>query len=256
MIPCFFFGDELIRLTCFVCLFSYPIHNKKVTYGLALVTIANTMIDFQTFYSQTVQEILYPILPISILPNNLSSPLTFVTLFNTILTMQLKKFILVSWIALVTSIVLGCIYRTAKHINHFGRTAVALTKFASPILVASMVLFLTPEEAIHQEARFISIAAGLCFCFITLKLIVFGMAHMAYASIQADILPLLLVLGFITWEYDYASQRRLTPLGLTFLLQCVTVYYLLRAIYWTHVAIHQLCERLDVYLFIIKQKHK
>ena len=230
---------------------------EKVNYGLALITICNTLFDFKSFYEQPVQKALFPIIPISILPENPASPSLFVATLNSILRMQLKHFILVSWVLLSTSIVLGCMYRTAKHINNPGETLVAFTKFFSPIIVAVMVLAVTPTEAIQQEVRLISLVSGLCICFITLKLIVLSMGRMAYASFQKDIIPLVLVLGFVAWEYDYAPyERRLKPKGLTFLLEGLTFYYLIRIIHWTSRAINQLCEKLDVYLFRIKPKEK
>ena len=227
---------------------------NKVNYGLAFAALASAWLDGKTFFHQTVQQALFPVLPISMLPDNPKSPSLFVTIFNAILTLNLKHCLLIGWIVMVISIVLGCIYRVAKHVNHTTKFLGALTKMASPMIVAWMMVGMTPTQAIQQEARLISLASGLCICLITVKMIVFSMARMAYASLQKDIFPCVLVLGFIAWEYEYTSHTRLKPAGLTLLLQALTVYYIARVVYWTSIAIHQLCDKLDVYLLTIKRK--
>lgn len=231
----------------------------EVNYGLAVICMANSLIDFKSFYEQTVQDTLWPILPISTLPQTPLSPSLFVTIINNFLTMPMKQLVLTLWLMLATSIVVGCWYRTALYINNLPKTCAALTMFASPLLVTFMVLVVLPEEAVQAECRLISLACGLCLCFITVKIIVLSMAKMSYACIQPDILPLLCVLGFVTWEYEYSvlwdQPRRLKPLGFHFLLQCLTVYYLVRIFHWTSTAMHQLCQKLDVYVFTIKPKH-
>jgi len=228
----------------------------EVNYGLALVTLISSLLDNQFIYSQTLQETLYPILPIALLPVNKLEPDTFVTIFNSILTTPLKTVIANLWIASTTSIIFGSIHRVAKHIGEVGHFLMALSKLVSPMLVAYMALVVLPEEAILQESRYISIASGLCLCLITIKVIVLSMARMAYASIQKDIIPAVAVFGFIAYELEHAERRRLTPLGLTFVLQVLCVWYLVRIFYWVSIASGQLCERLDVYLFTIKKKKK
>ena len=81
----------------------------------------------------------------------------------------------------------------------------------------------------------------MCFCMITIKLIVFGMARMAYASIQMDILPLVIV----------AVYAKFNKINDPVLFQVLDCWYLLRLLYWTHQAIQQLCERLNIQLFRI-----
>ena len=169
----------------------------------------------------------------------------------------MKDLVVQAWFIFTTCIFLGSMYRTAKHLQWDpAKTSVAFCKFLSPFLVALPVLFVLPEEAIVQECRLISVACGLCLCLITIKIIVLSMARMTYASIQLDILPLLAVIAFITWEFEYAEVRRLKPLGLHFMFQVLSVFYLLRILYWTSTAMHSLCEKLDVYIFTIKHKKK
>lgn len=231
--------------------------------------MANAFIDYRSFYQQTVQETLKPFLPVTTLLQNASSPSVFVSIFNGILTLTLKEMVLVGWLALTTSIFLSSMYRTAKHLQwDLAKISIAFGKFLSPFLVALPVLFVLPEKAIIQECRLISVSCGLCLILITIKMIVLSMARMTYANIQMDILPLLGVLAFVTWEYDYVPQYysdangtllatpRLKPLGLHFLFQALSVFYVIRIIQWTHTAMQQLCERLDVYIFTIKHKKK
>lgn len=227
---------------------------RQVNYGLAVISIANACIDFKWFYNRTLQQTLMPILPISILPFNPKEPDLFVSTLNACLTCKLKHVILYAWVALSTSIVFGCIVRTAKHIKEPLPMLVALSKFFSPLLIAITILYVTPDEVVQQECRLISIASGLCLCFITLKMIVLSMGRMVYASFQKDVVPLAVILGFITYEVDYADVRRLQPKGVEFLLQVLVVYYLARIMHWTSRATSQLCEKLDVYLFRIKPK--
>ena len=89
------------------------------------------------------------------------------------------------------------------------------------------------------------------------------MAKMTFAAFQIDMIPLLVVLIFCCWEYDYApsyyglehgERRRLKPLGVHLLFQGLVVWYLIRIVVWTHSAMQSLCERLDVNVFTIKHK--
>lgn len=227
-----------------------------MNYGLALATLANMLVDTTEFYNQSVQQLLYPVIPISLLPDNPNDPSIFVNILNSLLSLKLKIFILVAWTSLAASIVFGCMVRVAEHIKSPTRTMLAFTKLLSPLTVAAMILKVLPQEAIQQECRFVSVAAGLCYCFITIKMIVFSMARMTYASIQMDVAPLIAVCAFVTWEYQYAEYRRLRPLGLSLLFQVLSFYYSTRLLIWTHTAIRQLCAKLDVWLLAIKPKQK
>jgi hypothetical protein len=221
-----------------------------------VIAMCNSLIDTETYYNQTIQKVLAKfMIHISILPDNPSSPSLFATALNWFLTLKLNTCVCWVWVALATSIVLGCIYRVYEY-SGLSKAIVACAKLLSPTIMAAMVLVVISKEAIQQQARFISISVGLCYCFITIKIIVLSMARMAYANIQLEILPLVLVYAFIAYEYDYADYRRLKPKGLTFLLQTLSAYYLIRLLLWTRVAVQQLCERLDVYLFTIKPKKK
>ncbi|CAB9505705.1 Uncharacterized CDP-alcohol phosphatidyltransferase class-I family protein [Seminavis robusta] len=231
----------------------------ECAYMLALGGMASAFFDRTAYFSQSLQDVLYPILPISKLPNNPNDPDPFVTVLHTVLSVQLKHCVYVGWIAMSCMLTSGCIYRTAKHVYqqyNFTSMLSALSKLFSPFLVATVMVLVTPNDVVQQDARLVCVASGLCICFITVKMIIFSMARMAYASIQLDILPIVGTLLFFAWECDYAEHRRLHPPGITFGLQAVVVFYMARIAYWTSIAIRQLCEKLDVYLLTIKPPKK
>lgn len=222
-----------------------------------MLTLVNTLIDRKTLYTQTVQEALKKLgLSVTVLRTNPAKP-GLVDVFNTVLQWQMKQFFIAGWVTMVTVLILGSFVRVfqyeRKH-GHIGRFLVAMSKLISPLILFVLVLFVLPMQVIQQEIRFISLAFGLCYCFITTKIIVLSMARMAFAAIQLDILPFCLAVAFVTYEYEYAEYRRLKPMGVTLLFQVLTVYYLFRLLSWVHVAIQQLCARLDIYLFSIKPK--
>lgn len=223
---------------------------------MALFTLFSSLLDNQAIYSQTLQEAISPILSIGLLPNSRKEPDPIVSLFNNALKTPLRQVLVFLWLFMQCCLIFGCFHRVAAHIGEVGHTALAYSKLLSPFLVFFAAAHLTPIEAVQQEVRYISIAAGLCLGLLAIKVIVFSMARMAYATFQMDIVPIVVVLGFIKWELEYAPQRRLTPLGLTFVLQLLCGYYLFRIMYWTSIAINQLCEKLDVNLLTIKPKKK
>ena len=67
----------------------------------------------------------------------------------------------------------------------------AMSKLVSPLLLAIVGVW-----GLTDFVNAVSLSLGLCFCLITIKLIVFSMARMAYASIQTDIMPLVLVVAY------------------------------------------------------------
>lgn len=76
------------------------------------------------------------------------------------------------------------------------------------------------------------------------------MAKMTFASIQIEAVPYWLVILWI--RYD----RNITEQGTTILLGFLCVWYSFRISLWAKVAIRQICERLDIHCFTIKEKIK
>jgi ethanolaminephosphotransferase len=161
---------------------------------------------------------------------------------------ELKHVMSLVW--LVTNIVLitlSCIrvykYLMAKEGDNINVFFGAMSKFISPLLLTTFSLWgLT--DSIEKSSQAGSLSVGLCFCLITIKLIVYSMARMSYAAIQLDILPLVAVVIYAkTFSIDNAPVFRLLDL-----------FYLARLLFWTHQAIEQLCQRLKVDLFRIPYK--
>lgn len=122
----------------------------------------------------------------------------------------------------------------------------AMTKLIGPIVLLISSSCLGGIGGI----RYPSLAIGLVFCSLTIKLIVFGMAHMAYASIQLEILPLV-VLVILLRSQLLPSEKTTEWL---FPLACLG--YWMRLVWWTRAAIRQLCQRLNIQLFRIPHPAK
>jgi ethanolaminephosphotransferase len=92
-----------------------------------------------------------------------------------------------------------------------------------------------------------TLALGLAFCLITIKIIVFSMARMAFASLQLSILPFVVVSMWL----KYGKHGILTEDVKQNLELGLDVYYIVTISYWAHRAILQLCEKLQIQLFRI-----
>jgi hypothetical protein len=102
---------------------------------------------------------------------------------------------------------------------------------------------------INQQS---TLALGLAFCLITVKVIVFSMARMAFASFQLAILPFL---GASLW-LRYAQHDWLTSDKKQQLEWVLDAYYLIAISLWAHRAISQLCKKLQIKLFRIAYTKK
>jgi hypothetical protein len=143
---------------------------------------------------------------------------------------------------MVSTLVVLSWIRVYHHVHNVTIFASAMSKFLSPLLLAVVAIWgLT--DALDASAHAGSLSLGLCYCLITTKLIVYSMARMAYASIQLDILPLV---GVVT-------LARLLNVNHSMLFTLLDLLYLGRLLYWIHKAIGQLCERLQISLFRIKE---
>jgi hypothetical protein len=111
------------------------------------------------------------------------------------------------------------------------------------------VLAIDKEE--NKGAPSFSLALGLCSCLITIKIIVYSMACMAYASLRFDIIPFIVVLMVSTSGW----WREMGEIGaLRILLGVLDLFYVVHLSYWIHEAITQLCDRLQIKLFQIPYK--
>jgi hypothetical protein len=76
------------------------------------------------------------------------------------------------------------------------------------------------------------------------------MAKMTYAAVQIEAIPYWMIILWI--RYD----RNITEQGVTLLLGLSCIWYLIRMTIWANIAIRQICDRLDIHCFTIKDKSK
>jgi ethanolaminephosphotransferase len=177
---------------------------------------------------------------------------------------QVKHVVAMVWVVMMISLVTLSWTRVYKHIllqntgenktgdnNNTTRDVFlsAMTKFLSPLLltiVALLAIDKNDESSISSKSPSFSLALGLCFCVITIKLIVYSMARMAYASVQFDIVPLMVVL-LVSNPWKQMGELK----ALQILYGALDLFYVVRLGYWIHAAITQLCDRLHIHLFRI-----
>ena len=209
----------------------------EMNYGLGLFAIFNSFIDRDAFWSTFMNDVI---------PDSVAKT---IAIPEQILDMELRHFGLIGWFSIEIFLIVGSLYRVLtnervlKHRTHFS----AISKLLTPALIAFSP-FLLPKEIIENETRYISICTGLLFSFLTKKMICFSMAKMAYAAIQVDAIPYWAV--FLWIRYD----TNITGRGATVLLGALCVWYAVRMTNWARIAINQICTRLDIHCFTIKEK--
>ena len=125
-----------------------------------------------------------------------------------------------------------------------------------------------------NNIRYPSLCIGLVFCIITIKVIVFGMGKMSYACIQLDIIPVIVAcilykkssfsttsilsnnnnVNHYTHHNTHNSYNNEIIQNLVFPL--LTVGYLIRLLWFTSIVMNQLCTKLKIRPFTIKQKQE
>lgn len=214
----------------------------EVNYGLAAASLLNGVLirDRTEFYSRRVD------VPEAIAKTSFwSSVLDFFGNEGDPSQIRVKHLVLMGWFIMVTMLCILSLGRVMTQTS--GKRVSALSKLLSPALLCAAPFFVDPD-ILSRECRWFSLAFGLALTQITIKTIVFSMARQAMAAIQVDdVLPLTLCAAWI--KYD---DRWKDP-GITLLLKVVTVCYGIRIVRWTHAAFAQICERLDINLFIIKK---
>jgi hypothetical protein len=155
--------------------------------------------------------------------------------------LQVVDVMAVGWFYMILMLSVLSAFRVARHLKFSVKhTASAYSKLLSPGMLCVSALFVCSKESI----RFESLCLGLCLCLITIKMIVFGMAHMAYASLQGDVLPFMAVC--VLDKYIMGGWNQGYPL--------LALWSLFRLLRWVQLALQQLCERLDIFVFRIKRK--
>lgn len=163
-----------------------------------------------------------------------------------IASLEIRHFLLVLWSITVLGHVILSSTSVSRHVKGPKATLLAFSKLTCPLLCATAP-FLLSHQVIAESARYVSLSMGLAFSVITIKIVVFSMAKMGYASFQPDVLPFVLV---CVWS---SLDDRLTALGARLLFQLCCVWYTYRIITWTCTAIRQLCDRLNINCLTIKK---
>lgn len=132
----------------------------------------------------------------------------------------------------------------------------AMTKLLSPLSLCVAAIYVGHELNLANDSRyggirFPSLCIGLVFCIITIKLIVLGMAQVAYASLQLDVFPIWLILGLYQLESPFMSSPETKIAVLQQVFALASVAYLWRLIWWTNSAMDQICQRLKIKPFAV-----
>ena len=252
----------------------------EVNYGLAFVSLLNagllwmqqTTSDETTEWTSIYSTKVWPYLPATLKDgwlhqSRVRDVLLEPTLGMSLEDLQLRHVLSCGWYVMVSTLVVLSITRVTKYILRkrravrqqnptkekpkyivYGTPSVlgAFSKLISPLL-ASVSIFCLPRSLLLKEQQLLSLCLGLVYILITIKIIVFSMARQAYAAIQVDVLvPWCVVLLWILKDPRWSGQ------GIHLLLQVTAVWYLYRLYQWTTVAIHQICQRLNIQLFRIK----
>lgn len=170
--------------------------------------------------------------------------------------LQLREGLLLLWIYSVTALVSPSLVRITNHIlkttpkeSTYSKRHLlcsALSKLVSPVVVFLLSLQIQPLAPELGGVRYPSLVFGLAYCMVTIKVIVLGMAHMPYASVQwADLLPVFILVGL-----DLGVGRETYP-EIEYAYPVVAVCQILRLLWWTRQATGALCQALKINVFTI-----
>ncbi|KAL3909927.1 MAG: hypothetical protein SGILL_007895 [Bacillariaceae sp.] len=211
----------------------------EVTYGMALWSLATGLFG-RHIYEQRV---------LTLDPADDAEPLQDLLLWWTggLHEFQVRHVAAVAWICLVIGLTTLSYVRVYQHVGGDKKVFFsAVSKLAlGPWLLSYIGVM------INQQS---TLALGLSFCLITIKIIVFSMARMAFASLQIGILPFV---GASLWfRYGEQEVHWLTDDMKQSLEWVLDIYYLAAICIWARRAISQLCDKLQIKLFRIVAKKK
>lgn len=176
---------------------------------------------------------------------------------GSIMALQVRHVAAMGWAFMIITLLMLSWVRVYQHLRDIHVFASAMSKLASPLLLCVVAVIATDSYHHHVANESFAgyvpscwLALGLCFSLITIKIIVYSMARMAYATIQMDILPFVVVVLLIHTADDGATLF-VNP---SILFAVLDLFYFGRLVYWIRCAIGQLCDHLQIQLFRIKQK--
>ena len=187
----------------------------EVNYGLGLFSLMNVFLDREVLWTTPIMT-----------------------------NINATHILLIGWCGLTSVLILFSLIRVFQKVQDGRLFCAALAKLLSP-LALSLAPFLLPRTIIQSETRFLSLAFGFCFSILTIKMIVSSMAKMSYGSLQIDVLPMVVACIWLHWSGDKYG-------GLV--LRLLSLLYGIRLTWWVSSAIQQICQRLDINCFSIKQK--
>ncbi|KAG7360159.1 CDP-alcohol phosphatidyltransferase [Nitzschia inconspicua] len=209
----------------------------EVTYGMALWSLVTGLFG-REIYEQRV---------VTLSDANDSNSVQSLLLWWTggLHELQVRHVAAIMWVFLIIGLTTLSYIRVYEHVG--GDIKVffsAVSKLALGPWLLSYV-----GVVINQQS---TLALGLAFCLITIKIIVFSMARMAFASLQMAIFPFLTASLWLR----YAQHDWLTSGMKQQLEWALDVFYLAAISLWANRAISQLCEKLHIKLFRIDVKKK
>ncbi len=204
----------------------------EVTYGMALWSLVTGLFGRDKYYLRVL----------ALDSTNDSMPWQSWLLWWTggLHEVQVRHVAAAAWIFLILGLTTLSYIRVYHHVG--GDVKIffsAVSKLALGPWLLSAVGILVNQQS--------TLALGLAFCLITIKVIVFSMARMAFASFQLAIVPFV---GASLW-LRYANHDWLTDDLKQMMEWSLDLYYLVTISLWAHRAISQLCERLKIKLFRI-----
>ena len=217
----------------------------EVNYSLGIFAFINSYLDRVTFYQRPMEEVLMTLLGDSTLMQQLPIGLR---------EMELRYFLVSCWGVMLSVLMVLSITRVMFH-PHIAsnsllpgevrrRRLYAISKLASPFALCIAGVIVPPDAV---RTRYLSVTLGLAFSLLTKKMIVFSMAKMAFAVVQWDAIPIILVALWIRFD----SRR--SKMGADFVLGVLCFWYAFRMLRWVNVSINQICKKLDIYCFRLKK---
>lgn len=222
----------------------------EVNYGLAMWSIATGVLGSETYRMNIVEKE-------TVSAWNIPALNWVIAEQNSPGTIQVRHILALGWSTMIIVLLTLSWVRVYQAVNARA-FASAMSKLVSPLLLCVVGIYAT--DSYHRyipEKSFVGyipsgwLSLGLCFCLITIKIIVFSMAKMAYGSIQMEILPFLVVALGNHW---FAEEGAVLSIDSSLLLGLLDLYYFVRLAYWIRRATTQLCAHLEIRLFHIKEK--
>jgi hypothetical protein len=187
-----------------------------------------------------------------------SEPTTTMDKLSTLLEgIQRKDVLLFIWCFTMSGLCCLSLGRVMLHLDTMKHRATALLQLTTPLLIVGLALvnefggqYDGNALAIRTTIRWKSLAIGLLFCHVTIKVIVYSMARQAIAMIQWEALPLI---GATVLS---VCDPRLHYDGHVLLWQILALVWGVVLWRWSTAAMAQICDRLNISAWIVQETKK